>query len=305
MGDGVDGGATEELICAVCFENVSQRLELPCACRVDFCASCWDQSLAKSLVAAGQPRCPTCRTPVHVDFDVEEGHLVFSREEQDSGLAEDAQDPQVLADRQNHNVQEVVERLARQALPMQKRLLRSFGEASGALLEISAAEGPPEAISKLPLKELKEHLAMLGTSAAGCVEKSDLVLRLREAAGGSWGHLASYCASAGFAGEERPRCVCGSPFKRILGEERMQQFITDFYQVPRDSPQFRRYLGLHMDSGMGTIVCDLCEENVSFEIAVWSCESGGTTVLHATSYDVCDKCFVQHAFAQAGAPAAV
>ena len=30
------------------------------------------------------------------------------------------------------------------------------------------------------------------------------------------------------------------------------------------------------------------------ETAIWTCENGETTILHATAYDVCERCFVRN-----------
>lgn len=69
-----------DLECAICFENIVEGTALPCACTVNYCMQCWDQALTSSFAACGQARCPTCRSPVQVDFDGATGRLIFSRQ---------------------------------------------------------------------------------------------------------------------------------------------------------------------------------------------------------------------------------
>jgi len=95
--------------CAICFEVVSQGIELPCSCKVDYCLRCWDRALAKSFNACAKPRCPTCRTPVRVDFDAQTGSLIFAPEGDD----EDAEQTR--------------RRIAAQMRPVQVQLLQEFG----------------------------------------------------------------------------------------------------------------------------------------------------------------------------------
>ena len=76
--------------CAICFDSIGEdAIPLPCSCRVPYCLACWDRSLAVSFNDTGHARCPTCRTPVRVDFDPEaaggRGRLVFTREDGDQG----------------------------------------------------------------------------------------------------------------------------------------------------------------------------------------------------------------------------
>ena len=59
--------------CAICFETLAgdDQLPLPCQCRVPYCLKCWDRALAAAFNDVGEARCPTCRTPVRVDFYVQ------------------------------------------------------------------------------------------------------------------------------------------------------------------------------------------------------------------------------------------
>lgn len=67
----------EEQTCAICFESQS-FIALPCACNVQYCATCWDRCLANSAMVRGQPSCPSCRQSFTVDYNEATGGLVFS-----------------------------------------------------------------------------------------------------------------------------------------------------------------------------------------------------------------------------------
>lgn len=71
-----------------------------------------------------------------------------------------------------------------------------------------------------------------------------------------------------------------------------------------DRPVRRKHevqLGDAIESGEIGIICDICETQVRTTQFLWSCQSGESTILHATSYDVCDTCFSQHALGIASA----
>uniref|UniRef100_A0A7S1WQY9 RING-type domain-containing protein n=1 Tax=Alexandrium catenella TaxID=2925 RepID=A0A7S1WQY9_ALECA len=95
--------------CAICFEGLGQGIELPCSCKVDYCLQCWDKALAKSFNACAKPRCPTCRSPVRVDFDAQTGNLIFTAESDDED-----------ADQTRRRISELM-------APIQVRRLEDFG----------------------------------------------------------------------------------------------------------------------------------------------------------------------------------
>lgn len=64
----------EEDVCAICFE-LQPMAKLPCACRMSYCAPCWDRALAASVAVRGRPQCPSCRCVFSVDFDVVSGEI--------------------------------------------------------------------------------------------------------------------------------------------------------------------------------------------------------------------------------------
>mmetsp|Transcript_25428 Transcript_25428/g.67590 ORF Transcript_25428/g.67590 Transcript_25428/m.67590 type:complete len:338 (+) Transcript_25428:39-1052(+) len=69
----------EETLCAICFEH-KQFVNLPCACTINYCGSCWDRALASSVSLRGRAQCPSCRSVFQVDFDPLARGLVFSRD---------------------------------------------------------------------------------------------------------------------------------------------------------------------------------------------------------------------------------
>lgn len=93
----------------ICFEH-RPFVKLPCSCRVNYCASCWDRALATSVSMRGLAQCPSCREAFRVDFNPDEGGLVFSPDT--DGTAS----------------QDWRSRLYGKAKPVQIQLLRDFGE---------------------------------------------------------------------------------------------------------------------------------------------------------------------------------
>ncbi|CAE8634112.1 unnamed protein product, partial [Polarella glacialis] len=278
-----------ELECAICFESITASTILPCSCKVPYCETCWDKALARSFLDCGRSRCPTCRSAVRVDFDAETLSLVFSKESDDGVTGEaPANMEEALRIQAAHN--EAINRLVAQAIPAQIRLLSNFGTQHESLRTF--AENPQEQLSKLSASTLKQHITALGGSAEGCLEKSDLVQRVQEAAG-SQQVLAGYWAACS---GESPACVCRSSLKRVTGLDRARHFCQR--RVPDHPPGsrvFEEMLARITRNGRTSVICDLCEEVVMLGSGVWTCENSDSTILHATQYDVCEKCFVRHA----------
>merc|ERR1719203_325311 len=262
--EGVVGDALAE--CAICFDLIVQRPPLPCNCRVDYCLCCWDRCLLQSFWSVGQARCPTCRTPVHVDFDADLGGLVFSRE-----TAE-------FTDRSSQ-----VKRLLQQVLPAQVKILQRYGVANPALQEIARAADAPESLARFSTEDMRHHITALGGSTDGCPEEG-LAMRLRDALGGSASTLASFWAARAGGVQESPKCVCGAPLVRSTVEDRLTC--------------------VSMRAQYQYLICDLCDQPVGLQSVVWSCTLGTSTILHANAYDVCDSCFVQHVFLDGAGPTA-
>ena len=47
---------------------------------------------------------------------------------------------------------------------------------------------------------------------------------------------------------------------------------------------------------MGTtcVVCDLCDRHLPPTLVCYTCGNGQRTILHPTTYDVCEPCWVRH-----------
>jgi len=124
------GDREDEDECVICFEALASKggaVPLPCECRVSYCASCWDRSLAASVTACGRALCPSCRASMRVDFDGDRGLLVFSRAEEPSAAApdEEAEEASAFDDSWRR-------RLYEQAKPRQIQLLQRYGAAGAA-----------------------------------------------------------------------------------------------------------------------------------------------------------------------------
>lgn len=291
------GTGSTALECAICFEPISDLTALPCSCKVSYCPRCWDRALAQSFNACGQGRCPTCRGPVRVDYDAERGQLHFSRETEDltygheeeclasgsqAGAGDGSSQGRVShlgkAKQIREARQKAICRLTEQALPAQVRILERYGSAHPELRSME------ETLRGLCVSELKNHIKTLGGSAAGCLEKEELVTRLKEVAGGGAALVAYWASCSGTA----PTCVCGSSLEHVGGRDRARRF----YGKTFSGADLERILDRVATT---SVICDLCEESVAISSSVWTCESGDSTILHATAYDVCDACFARHA----------
>jgi len=295
--------ASAWLECAICFEPIKESTILPCSCKLDYCARCWNKALASSFIACGQGRCPSCRGFVRVDFDAEANLLVFSAEAQDMtfehqveglrGLGQSRMDRSSAealaalqsADRINALRNETIERLAQQAMPAQIRILEQFGTANPALLDM--VQEPQTELRKLTVAGLKELITGCGSDPSGCLEKSDLIECLQKAA--SVENVLARWASATLPS---PKCVCGSSLLRVTGLERFRRQLGDRIS----DEDFARMAEQVRVSERSTIICDLCDEHVKLDTTdmLWTCENGDDTILHATAYDICNDCFVRH-----------
>lgn len=119
---------SEEECCAICFEH-RPIITLPCSCRVSYCAACWDRALAVSIAVRGHAQCPSCRTAFLVDFDPDEGGLVYSPD------AEGAASPNWRA------------QLYVKAQPVQIQLLRSFGAVLAGAARHRGDDAAPAAVA--------------------------------------------------------------------------------------------------------------------------------------------------------------
>ena len=308
--------------CVICFDSIAQAEPLPCRCTVPYCMRCWDRSLAHSFNACGQARCPTCRSPVRVDFDAEandgRGRLVFSSESTDhsyereeSELADGSEaSPDAAAAESPAAARRaaVVERLAEQAAPVMARLLEEWGAAHPTLRPM--AREPAAALRSSPVKALKEALMALGGDPAPCLTKADVIAALEASAGGR-APLAAYWVMAessdgddagdGAAGasSDAPRCVCGGALARMPGRQRARRFLLSVQPGLAQAPP--HIVDAHIDAliasnaAMFMFICDVCERPIATRQPTWSCANAERTILHASAYDVCEDCFCRHA----------
>eukprot|EP00930_Biecheleria_cincta_P106116 TRINITY_DN9938_c0_g2_i1.p1 TRINITY_DN9938_c0_g2~~TRINITY_DN9938_c0_g2_i1.p1 ORF type:complete len:344 (-),score=57.41 TRINITY_DN9938_c0_g2_i1:142-1131(-) len=315
----MSGEGVAESECAICFE-LGYSTVLPCACKVSYCTRCWDQSLAASFHSCGQARCPTCRGPVHVDFDASSGRMVFSREEasDDDDDDDDDDDLPPVTDiddldeaakaavhaaraialarkRENKRAeqrQEITHRLLHQARPAQIEILRKLGNQQPEPRLIEVSKDPESVLYKLSKEDLESRLTMLGSSAEDCTDREELARRLRDLLGSST-ELACHLAAPQMTC--KPPCVCGSTLHRVSGVDRMLSAIPTI--MPHASKQERERLFVLMLRGdIPGVQCDLCDRVVRASNGIWTCENGTSTILHATAYDVCDSCLAVHAY---------
>lgn len=279
--------------CAICFESVLQTTALPCACKVAYCAQCWDRALAQSFNSVGQARCPTCREQVCVDFDPERVCLVFSRAAQ--GLRQEAEARGVDARQALEDYKtEAVRKLRQQALPAQVRLLEEHGERNPVLHDMALA--PEAQLRGMSESALRRHIIDLGGNAPDNLEKEDLVSLLRKEAEEKQALGCLLGRNFADATQELPSCVCGCSLERVSGDERTMRCCDKMLAgSSRDSQQYLDVFERLTLMQPSICFCDLCGKSVAIANAVWTCENGDSTILHATSYDVCDECFMRYA----------
>ena len=76
------------------------------------------------------------------------------------------------------------------------------------------------------------------------------------------------------------------------GRERCRRLFVS--QLPQFGPEETELL---LDIQMArpsftAVVCDLCDAQLPSRAPVYTCGNGDHTVLHPTTYDVCEGCFV-------------
>jgi len=84
--------------------------------------------------------------------------------------------------------------------------------------------------------------------------------------------------------------------ERVSRRERAGRICQSFVPQcpPSGSPAFESIMALVLARGLAWANCDLCGQRI--ESAMWTCENGTNTILHAYSYDVCDPCFAHHGY---------
>jgi len=256
-----------ETECAICYEPVWQVAELPCACKVDYCMQCWDRALSQSFQKCNIARCPTCRSPVRVDFSLSEDRLVFSRETEHLEEGERSR-----AAAEADYFERTLMRISDQVRPAQIRILRDYGAAHRA-----PVQGATDFAKHRAIKEAWS--TDCNTIFPGTMDEDRLCAEVER------------CVAEGMQG---PTCVCGGLLQRVPAKKRAMLESLQDWGLQESLSEVGRILshvlrGEH--DGATGIVCDLCEEEVPAASSVWMCENGDRTIKHATEYDICDACF--------------
>eukprot|EP00929_Paragymnodinium_shiwhaense_P062161 TRINITY_DN3102_c0_g1_i2.p1 TRINITY_DN3102_c0_g1~~TRINITY_DN3102_c0_g1_i2.p1 ORF type:complete len:337 (-),score=29.86 TRINITY_DN3102_c0_g1_i2:201-1211(-) len=298
--------------CAICLETVAESVDLPCRCKIMYCFQCWDRCLAESFNSQGAASCPTCRTPVKVDFEAESGRLLFSEAPplprkprlEDLGPRPSREaDAEAYAlwlgraialEREYHEafasaVKADIDRLIDQAIPAQERILQRYGDTSAAFK--SVPDCAEEALKKFSVAELQALAASVGSPADDFTDVHDITEHLRtattceEALLSCWAQAS--CAAA-------PRCVCGGALRYVVGRERICRMLRNFRGIDETHPRFEEIVAKFTTENSTCATCDLCRKNVNIKEGTWTCERGRKTIFHATAYDVCVQCFGHH-----------
>lgn len=257
---------------------------MPCNCKVDYCAQCWDKALAKSFNACAKARCPTCRAPVRVDYVAETDSLAFSAE----GEEED--------------VDKTRQRIGSQLRPVQVHMLRGFG--SQHPLPAASPLPPTGTLAAASHQDVDSHVQSVVAPAQPEREVNEQVVKgedkheqaaipsATDAAAVAIQRTAAAIAYARELAKEdiAPKCVCGSKLQLISIEERDRRF-----KLQAEAWRSSERLAMLYVQGVMRIVCDLCERRLETNPpVVWVCERGDNTIKHATSNDICARCFVYH-----------
>jgi len=89
---------------------------------------------------------------------------------------------------------------------------------------------------------------------------------------------------------EPARCVCGCCLAEVSVRDRVLIFVQEEAPIT-PPPSVLQHLMMSPP-----IMCDLCGRRLRPSSKVWTCENGRRTMLHAAAYDVCESCFVFHAY---------
>lgn len=312
----------EAIECAICMEAISEVTTLPCRCKFDYCQPCWDRALANSFSQCGQARCPSCRSLVRVDFDPDKTCLVFSAETVDmtyaaqrelqqtivrdfeQGLSDselEGRPPslqtleefarshdsfQAIQDLQKMR-NDIVTKLRHQAMPALKAALQRHGEDNPHLLAIR--KSPREALGKLTDAELEALVEASSVNVEEGSKQSEVVDSLVENA-----TAIELCSCWAQQNCPAPKCVCGSFLQRVDAVERFRQSPAGERLGSHSNDEILCHLRNLQQRNHTIIICDICEESLPITSSVWTCRNRTSTILHATSYDICDRCFVRH-----------
>jgi hypothetical protein len=122
-----------------------------------------------------------------------------------------------------------------------------------------------------------------------------LIQRLVSAAGGELPLMCFWAEVLGRRdGTPVPKCVCGGSLSRCSLFDRSLTFLRSDERYSSLSGEDLQRFAQSVRNNGGGIICDLCDEAPepsSSMAGLWTCSNGSSTILHATSYDVCEECF--------------
>lgn len=309
----------DEMECAICMDSIEEETILPCRCKLHYCQVCWDKALANSFSQCGQARCPSCRSSVRVDFDAKTHRMLFTAETVDMSGASQSEmlqeirreymqsvtrENQMQVSEESFRVfleahvhyqrlehlharrRDMVDRLRHQAMPAQIMLFQQYAAENPGLLAIR--EDASETLRSVPIVELMGLMTAANVDADDCFEKSEMIERLVDRIDTN-----AMCALWASRSGPAPKCVCHHSLQRVDGLERFKHSLGE-RGISLSRTELRHRLSQRR--GASIVICDICEENVplSEDSFVWTCENRNGTILHATSYDICDRCFVHN-----------
>jgi hypothetical protein len=297
--------------CVICFEAIAIKAVLPCDCKLTYCVGCWDRCLAQSFQRSRRARCPTCRTPVRVDFDANIGQAVFSRMPENLPSSPRSEDSMDVTDTGPSNDVFTRARNAFARLFDDESMVGPDGVwydgnegwhgndgvwysaaqwaawEEQALRERRALERDAVQMRQRLLEQTRPAQKALLRKFGG-----EAAARVSAMAGTGPGLDSTDATKAQMLDAARPPCVCGGVLERVSFEERTRRALQrQVHESLLGTPRFDEELARITALGCA---CDLCGSDIVNPSMVWACPTGNKTILHTNAYDICDQCFRHH-----------
>merc|ERR1719198_2729780 len=170
-------------------------------------------------------------------------------------------------------------------MPALKSILQRYGETNSSLSVVRS--NTRETLATASHTDLKALMESSSVSGEEGMEKLDMLDRLIEKA-----NTIEICAAWAQQTCPFPKCVCGGFFQRVDAVERYRRSPNGERCAALSDEDIFRLLQHLQQHNETIIICDICEESVPVVHPVWTCQNRTSTILHATSYDICDRCFV-------------
>jgi hypothetical protein len=184
---------------------------------------------------------------------------------------------------------QATKKLREQARPAQIKIFQRYGAKQQTLQEITCS--PVTYLQGMPVSEVRRLL-----QASGCCKNAHSIPKDELLAHGMLLPMAVCDFAATNNSIEAPRCVCGSVLEWVSGDERVIRCCEKIAPgIAQDAEQMQRLRERLTGSQESICFCDLCGSSLPLASHVWTCENGDSTILHATSYDVCAECFLNFA----------